>query len=120
MKFVELNRAFAPIGNKAEATLDFGAAWGRRFGGWLSWEELLGRRRVVVLAEASSGKFEERAAILLREGRAGFFIRIEDLADSGLEATLTPEEAVVFGHWAAGTEEAWLNEKLKRDFGFTP
>ncbi len=111
MKFVELDRAFAPIDNRAEAALDLGPAWGRRFGGWLSWEELLRHRRVVVLAEALSGKtreFEERAAILRREGRAGFFVRIEDLADSDLKPTLRPEEAVVFERWAAGTEEAWF------------
>jgi hypothetical protein len=49
---------------------------GRRYGGWLTWEGLLKYRRVVLLAEASSGKSEEFRAQtekLKKEGKAAFF-----------------------------------------------
>lgn len=59
MAYIDLNRTFAPIGKDAEPDLAFGPRWGLKYGGWLTWKELLSRRRVVLLAEASSGKTEE-------------------------------------------------------------
>lgn len=82
MEYVELNRDFATLQKNEEATTDMGRVWGRRYGGWLTWEGLLKYRRVVLLAEASSGKSEEfRAQIekLKKEGKAAFFVRIEEL-----------------------------------------
>ena len=59
MDFVELNRSFIPLGKDQEPNLEIGRYWGSRYGGWRSWPELLKHRRVVLLAEASSGKSEE-------------------------------------------------------------
>ena len=59
MKFVELNRNFVPIQKDQEPSLDIGREWGRKYGGWLDWSDLLKYRRVVLLAEALSGKTEE-------------------------------------------------------------
>jgi hypothetical protein len=59
MAFIELNRSFFPLLKDHEPSLEFGRAWGRKLGGWLEWSDLLELRRVVVLAEASSGKSEE-------------------------------------------------------------
>jgi hypothetical protein len=41
------------------AIVDIGHLWGPRLSGWLSWEDLRLRRRVILLAEAYSGKTEE-------------------------------------------------------------
>ena len=56
MPFVELQRSFVRIGKDDEASLDIGRVWGRKLGGWLGWNDLREHRRVVLLAEASSGK----------------------------------------------------------------
>jgi hypothetical protein len=59
MKFIDLNRHFMPLNKDQEPSPDIGRFWGARLGGWLNWEELRRHRRVILLAEASSGKTEE-------------------------------------------------------------
>jgi hypothetical protein len=74
MPFVDLNRCFVPIGKDREPMLDAGL-WGRRFAGWLDWPQVLEHRRVVLLAEASSGKTEEfrnQQNALSSEGKPAF------------------------------------------------
>jgi hypothetical protein len=123
MAFVELDRSFAPVSKDKEAVLEHGI-WGRKYGGWLDWNQLLQYRRVVLLAEASSGKTEEfrnQQARLATEGKPAFFVRIEELADQGFEAALEPSSASTFEAWRAGTgiahffldsvDEARLNRK---------
>jgi len=59
MTFVDLDRSFIRIERNRESDLSVGRVWGRKIGGWLQWSEILDRRRVVLLAEASNGKTEE-------------------------------------------------------------
>lgn len=112
MDFVNLDRFFAPLKNDADATVDWGASWGRKYGGWMDWEELLKRRRVALLAEALSGKTQELehcAKLLRQEGKRAFFVRIEDLADDSFEGALAEAEITAFQKWQ--TEEltdAWF------------
>jgi hypothetical protein len=111
MDFVDVNRCFAPIRKDQEAMLDADRDWGRRYGGWLDWPDLLKRRRVVLLAEALSGKTEEfrfQQQRLTTEGRAAFFVSIEDLADYGLDASLGPVEAAPLAAWKGGPEEGFF------------
>jgi hypothetical protein len=54
MKFVNLERYFVPLMKNQEPSLDIGRFWGPRVSGWLGWEELKRRRRVILLAEAAS------------------------------------------------------------------
>src|SRR4029079_14528398 len=108
MTFVELHRFFAPIKKDQEPSLNLGV-WGRKLGGWLDWNELLSDRRVVLLAEASSGKSEEfrnQQKKLSSQGKPAFFIRIEELADQGFEAALDPGSAEAFAKWRSGIEQA--------------
>ncbi|KAB0669030.1 hypothetical protein F6V30_14430 [Oryzomonas sagensis] len=102
MQFIELNRCFAVISKEQESNLEIGMAWGHKVAGWLRWEDSLKYDRVVLLAEASSGKTEEfknQARALAAQGKAAFFIRIEDLADEGFEEALDPSEAAAFEVW---------------------
>jgi hypothetical protein len=104
MPFVDLNRCFVPIEKEQEPVLDAGL-WGLRFLGWLDWPRLLQHRRVVLLAEASSGKTEEfrnQESKLSSQGKPAFFIRIEELADQGFEAALEPSSARAFEEWRRG------------------
>lgn len=111
MTFVDLDRSFVRISKDKEPDFSIGSSWGRKLGSWLTWTELLDHRRVVLLAEASSGKtaeFRGRAEALRTEGRPGFFVAIEQLADVGLEAVLGPLEADLFQNWKASTQDAWF------------
>lgn len=107
MNYVDLSRCFVVIGKEEEANLDIGRTWGRKIAGWLDWQELLECRRVVLLAEASSGKTEEfrfQASQLVTQGKAAFFVRIEDLADEGFEAALERSAVADFEHWRDGED----------------
>jgi hypothetical protein len=110
MSFVELHRYFVPIKKDQEPSLNLGL-WGRKFGGCLDWAEMLTHRRVVLLAEASSGKSEEfrnQQRTLSSQGKPAFFIRIEELADQGFEAALDPGSAEAFTKWRSATEQAYF------------
>ncbi len=111
MEFLDLNRHFAPIDKDQEVRLDTGRVWGSKVAGWLDWPELLKRRRVVLLAEASCGKTEEfrhQQERLADEGHAAFFVRIEDLADHGLDVSLGRNEATALGAWKVGSAEGYF------------
>jgi hypothetical protein len=110
MTFVELNRCFVPLRKDQEPILDVGI-WGRKYGGWIDWPQLLEYRRVVLLAEASSGKTEEfrsRQQRLSAGGKPAFFVRIEELAELGFEAALEPSSAKSFADWRNGAGEAFF------------
>lgn len=110
MSFVDLSRCFVAIGKDQEPALDAGV-WGLRYLGWLDWARLLENRRVVLLAEASSGKTEEfghQQRVLSSQGKPAFFIRIEELADQGFEAALEPSSARAFEEWRGGTGEGFF------------
>src|SRR6185437_9960053 len=110
MPFVELDRYFVPLRKDQEPTLDAGV-WGRKIAGWIDWTELLDHRRIVLLAEASSGKTEEfrsQQQQLSAVGKPAFFVRIEELADLGFEAALEPASAKSFESWRDGAGEAFF------------
>ena len=111
MAFVELHRSFIPLSKDQEARVDAGRYWGGRLFGWLDWEALRRRKRVVLLAEAYSGKSEEfrhQQELLASEGRPAFFIRIEELAEQGFEAALDSVSAEAFEAWRTSTEDGWF------------
>jgi len=49
-----------------------------------------------------------RAAALRDSGKAGFFLRVEDLADGALVDGVTPEDEARFSEWKGGTEQGWF------------
>lgn len=112
MKFVDLDRLFVPLKRDADATLEWGPHWGKKYGGWFDWSSVLQHWRVALLAEALSGKtkeLEHRAEALKREGKPAFFLRIEDLIDDTFEAALDDEDKAAFHSWAAAeVGEAWF------------
>ena len=111
MRFVDLNRHFVPIAKDTEPNFDFLRFWKHKAPGWLDWSELRGHRRVVLLAEASSGKsaeFRNQAEKLSLEGKTAFCLRIEELADQGFEAALELKDAKTFEEWRNGTTEGWF------------
>jgi hypothetical protein len=82
--YIDLNRNFYPIKDnekdleEAKVMSTFG------YGKYISWEELLQKPRIVILAEPGTGKTEELKAVTNRlrsKGAAAFFCRIELLED---------------------------------------
>ena len=111
MEFVELHRYFVPIGTDKEPIPDTEWLWGYRIAGWLTWPTLLKYRRVVLLAEALSGKTEEfrhQAAKLFAEGKPAFFMRIEELADGPFDDALDPAAVETFEAWDKGNDAGWF------------
>jgi len=111
MKFANLDRLFIPLKGD-DPTIDWGPSWGRKYGGWLTWDELLARNRVALLAEALSGKtaeLHERVRLLRHQGRRAFFVPIEDLADDSFEGALSEEDCLAFEAWKTQEiTDAWF------------
>ena len=111
MAYIDLNRSFVPIKKDKEVDLDIGRYWGKQIGGWLDWGDLLDKSRVVILAEASSGKtteFKETTKKLRNNGKVAFFIPIEELADEGLEQSLNIGDMSLFEDWKHSFEEGYF------------
>jgi hypothetical protein len=111
MTFIDLDRYFTPLAKDQEPSLDIGRFWGARVSGWLGWEELRRRRRVILLAEAASGKTEEfrhQCDLLKAAGSPAFFLRIEELAEQGTETALDREGATLLETWLSGSGEGWF------------
>jgi hypothetical protein len=110
MQFTALNRKFVPLRKDQEGVVDGGRYWGR-LSGSLSWADLLKFRRVVLLAEAASGKtaeFRNQAELLNAAGKPAFFVRIEDLADDGFKDALDQGAINKFEQWQKGGAEGWF------------
>ncbi len=106
--YIELKRNFVAVAENVEPDPAIGWLWGN-YGGWLNWPEVLDHARVVLLAEAQSGKTEEfkHATAGLREGgRSAFYATIEQLADGRFN--LSPGERILFDTWRAGSDRAWF------------
>ncbi len=77
----------------------------------LGWDELLAIRRVVILAEAGSGKTEElreRARLLLAAGKFAFYATVQDVGRDGLESALRLADRRSLHDWRASDEPGWF------------
>ncbi len=75
-----------------------------------TWEQLFEEYRVVILAEAGAGKtyeLEGAAQRLRAQGKAAFFIRIEDLSEQ-FESAFEVGTAAAFNSWLASADEGWF------------
>lgn len=110
MKHIPLDRQFAEWrdGDSTDPNILAMLGHSRRL---LSWAQVLERRRVVVLAEAGSGKtdeLKEQARLLREQGKPAFHTTVEELARSGLPQALRPAERAGFGTWLASQDDGWL------------
>lgn len=102
---------FVPIDGADAVTADMIESWGRRHLGAVGWDDLLERQRVIILAEASSGKTEEfrgRVEALRATGRAAFFAAIETVAASSLQDAFSRRDASAFESWKRSGEAGWF------------
>jgi hypothetical protein len=107
---VPLDREFSPV-YKSEKEAESGellSAWGHAKP--IAWDGMTEKYRCIILAEAGAGKTEElrqRANSLAGEGKAAFFLRIEDIETDFYTAFEIGAEAQ-FHAWLQSTDEAWF------------
>ena len=113
--FIDLQRRFHELTDSDLEDTESLLIWsGSGFGPDIGWSELLQYARVILLAEAGSGKTEEmreQARRLAGEGRFAFFIPLESLGQGRGQVTdpLSPTEEKRFDQWKAeGKEPAWI------------
>ncbi len=114
MEFVDLQRQFHDVPRDAELeeTEHLVSLSEHESGPSFGWSKLLESMRVVLLAEAGSGKtkeMEEQAKRLAQEGRFAFFVALDDLERERVVHILSPDEEESFKRWRAnGQETAWF------------
>jgi hypothetical protein len=107
---VDLNRRFRPLEPGGPDDLGYLRLLGDS-DGFQYWDDLQERRRVVLLAEAGSGKSSEveRQALLLREqGKWAFVATMQEIGEVGLRDAIDPSSQGAFDAWKASDEPAWI------------
>ncbi|WP_049824081.1 hypothetical protein [Shewanella sp. W3-18-1] len=105
---VPLKRTFSLVARDTASEENFGMFLG--FEKPKDWSDLEAEYRVVILADAGAGKtFEMRtqAEYAIEQGRAAFFIRIEDI-DVNFEDAFEVGTALQFELWLESSEDAWF------------
>ena len=116
MKFIELNRRFRKITKENQEELHSSEMlffFGESVLGSNTddWKKLLGSRRVVLLAEAGSGKTEEMKAQhsrLKQEGEYSFYVEIEKLIRKPLTNLLFGQDKNLFNCWKESSSPAYF------------
>ncbi|MCX4177690.1 MULTISPECIES: hypothetical protein [Paraburkholderia] len=79
--------------------------------GLLSWPELIAKRRVVILAEAGSGKTEELAEQARQQtaaGRFAVYATLQDVGRDGLDKALRLADRQRLNAWRNSSEPGWF------------
>lgn len=109
MPTIDLDRRFVEWNDEEKAVdPDVMAEYGF---GQLTWQQLGERRRVVVLAEAGSGKTEELKAEARRHTAAGQFAiyaKLQDVGRNGLQRSLRYADQSRLAAWMASDQPGWL------------
>jgi hypothetical protein len=85
-----------------------------RFGGsryCFDWSEILKKHRVVILAEAGSGKtfeLKEQVKSLSAQSKRAFYATVQDVAREGLPAAFASASRSNFAGWDNSGEPAWF------------
>ncbi len=77
----------------------------------LTWEDLLAKHRVVVLAEAGSGKSTElmrQAGLRATEGRYTFSATVQNVGRRGMSAALGRAASAKLEDWRTSDQPAWF------------
>ena len=110
MPIVDLNRRFYEWNDKDLPDPEMLSAWGLGDGG-VGWEQLLTKRRAVILAEAGSGKsteFTVRAKLTAQSHAYVFHASVEDVGREGLDGALSVEARRKLAEWRQGLDDAWF------------
>ncbi len=113
--FIELNRTFYQLSSDYTQSadtddIDVREALRLGIGEAFGWDTLLKEYRIILLAEAGSGKTMEisQTALKLRsEGKHSFFMRLEHISN-GLEEAFEEGNFEEFQKWLRSNDEGWL------------
>jgi hypothetical protein len=108
---IELDRIFLPYKDEDESAPDMLRAMAEFGLDRMHWSDLLAMTRVVILAEAGTGKTHEileTARRLRREGKTAFFCHIEDLAADSFWNALSEGNRGEFDTWVEGSKASWF------------
>jgi len=108
MAYIDLNRSFALIPKDHEFGDDGVNPYFSRTK--TVWTDILKLNRVVILAEAGSGKTEEISATTRRlraDGKRAFFFRLE-LLSGDFDTSFEEGNLAEFEEWFSSDEEAWF------------
>jgi hypothetical protein len=111
MSFIDLDRLFLRWSEKQNDAAEI-YAWLRHSSRHdLDWTKLLQHRRVVILAEAGSGKTEElreHARRLSVNRQFGFYATVQDVARHGLEGALDNADRSRLQQWRVSDQPGWF------------
>src|SRR4051812_4400075 len=106
MKIIDLDRHFIKYHKDSDIDLELASVCSS-----FNWDKLLTVRRIVLLAEAGSGKsieLKEQAHLLNMEDCFAFYVTVEDVGRDGLTASLTPSDLLNFNQWKLSNKLAYL------------
>ena len=110
MATIALNRQFSEWHEGVLSDPDLVARWRSNY--LLSWESISARRRVVILAEAGSGKtveMQEQARRRTEAGEFAFYATVEDVGRDGLDGALGAGDRARFASWREKSDKsAWF------------
>ncbi|HYI96083.1 MAG TPA: hypothetical protein VEX68_21245 [Bryobacteraceae bacterium] len=107
---VDLNRRFHEWNEKEPPDPELRRAFGLDDGS-IDWEQLLTKRRAVILAEAGSGKsteFTERTRLTAQSHTYVFHASVEDVGREGLDQALSVNARSKLAAWRQGVDDAWF------------
>lgn len=111
MTVIALNRRFFEWHDGKMPDPDFVLRYARAADS-LSWDGIAARQRVVILAEAGSGKTEEmreQARLRATAGQFSFFATVEDVDRDGLDRALAnAADTARLDEWRASDQPAWF------------
>jgi hypothetical protein len=108
--YVRLDRQFSLVPKSDDDSEHDEAFYAFGLMGAEGWNDIEQKFRCVILAEAGAGKTEEmrqRAMVLSEQGKASFFIRIEDI-EADFYKAFEIGESSQFNGWLKSSEEAWF------------
>ena len=112
MPIIDLRREFFEWRGGEGLLSDPGVVqWFGRSKDLLNWDRICERRRVVILAEAGSGKTEEmrnQARLRSERGLYAFFASVEDVDADGLAGALTLAGQERWREWLISADHAWF------------
>lgn len=111
MSFIDLDRRFLRW-SENDKDPSGAYAWLRHYSRTgLDWSKLLLHRRIVLLAEAGSGKSEElkeRALRMTANGQFAFYATVQNVAREGLDNAVGNAARSRLGEWRTSAEPAWF------------
>jgi len=111
-KYIDLSRRFRDLNEQELESSEYLAMSQSLFSRDTEWTDLNKHLRVLIIAEAGSGKtweMKEQARRLSERGEAGFFLPVESLDSTPLVDLLSVEDEARFEAWKAdGSAKGWF------------